>query len=141
MAAPADPSHSRSTAFVRSGRDWFNIGDSKCTQVDPRVVESVSLLALAVSAHRADPHSPTGQVVLHSLLRCKILGLLFLTLSVPALHTCSPYTFLARVAFAGRCERQNVAETGVSTGRTDGLLCSTMDGQEGRSGERRYVAP
>lgn len=31
-----------STAFVRSGREWHNIGDSKCTQVDPRVVESVS---------------------------------------------------------------------------------------------------
>ncbi|ORY88036.1 hypothetical protein BCR35DRAFT_30267 [Leucosporidium creatinivorum] len=28
------------TAFVRSGREWHNIGDSKCTQVDPRVVES-----------------------------------------------------------------------------------------------------
>ncbi|KAK4056815.1 ubiquitin-specific protease doa4 [Microbotryomycetes sp. JL221] len=27
------------TAFVRSGREWHNIGDSKVTQVDPKVVE------------------------------------------------------------------------------------------------------
>lgn len=39
-----------STAFVRNGRDWHNIGDSKVTPCDPNVVQSVrpgSLLSFA----------------------------------------------------------------------------------------------
>ncbi|SCV67611.1 BQ2448_5222 [Microbotryum intermedium] len=39
------------TAYVRSGRDWHNIGDSKVTPVDPRIVEgnkSAYILYLAL---------------------------------------------------------------------------------------------
>ncbi|KDE05592.1 hypothetical protein MVLG_04087 [Microbotryum lychnidis-dioicae p1A1 Lamole] len=39
------------TAYVRNGRDWYNIGDSKVTPVDPRIVEgnkSAYILYLAL---------------------------------------------------------------------------------------------
>lgn len=34
-----------STAFIRNHRDWYNVGDSKFSRMDPAKVESVRLFS------------------------------------------------------------------------------------------------